>query len=226
MASPKASINDLTINGPLWEYMRSVTLREPEILRRLREETALLPNSNLQISAEQGQFMALLMHLIGARRTIEIGVYTGYSALAVAQALPDDGHIIACDINEEWTAVARRYWREAGVDRKIDLRIGPALATLDDLIASGQGNRFDFVFIDADKPNYANYYQRALVLLRPGGLIAVDNVLWYGRVIDASFDDPDTRAIRAFNAQLRQDDRVWLSMLPVRDGLTLACKKP
>jgi predicted O-methyltransferase YrrM len=226
MASPKASINDLTINGPLWEYMRSVTLREPEILRRLREETALLPNSNLQISAEQGQFMALLMHLIGARRTIEIGVYTGYSALAVAQALPDDGHIIACDINEDWTAVARRYWREAGVDRKIDLRIGPALATLDDLIASGQGNRFDFVFIDADKPNYANYYQRALVLLRPGGLIAVDNVLWYGRVIDASFDDPDTRAIRAFNAQLRQDDRVWLSMLPVRDGLTLACKKP
>ena len=226
MASPKASINDLTINGPLWEYMRSVTLREPEILRRLREETALLPNSNLQISAEQGQFMALLLHLIGARRTIEIGVYTGYSALVVAQALPDDGRVIACDINEEWTAVARRYWREAGVDRKIDLRIGPALATLDDLIASGQGNRFDFVFIDADKPNYANYYQRALVLLRPGGLIAVDNVLWYGRVIDASFDDPDTRAIRAFNAQLRQDDRVWLSMLPVRDGLTLACKKP
>jgi caffeoyl-CoA O-methyltransferase len=169
--------------------------------------------------------MALLLHLIGARRTIEIGVYTGYSALVVAQALPDDGRVIACDINEEWTAVARRYWREAGVERKIDLRIGQALTTLDDLIASGQGNRFDFVFIDADKTNYANYYERALVLLRPGGLIAVDNVLWYGRVIDASFDDPDTRAIRAFNAQLRQDDRVWLSMLPVRDGLTLACKR-
>jgi predicted O-methyltransferase YrrM len=226
MASSQPSINDLTISGPLWEYMRNVTLREPEILRRLREETALLPNSNLQISAEQGQFMALLMHLIGARRTIEIGVYTGYSALAVAQALPDDGRIIACDINEEWTAVARRYWREAGMDRKIDLRIGQALTTLDDLIASGQGNRFDFVFIDADKTNYANYYERALVLLRPGGLIAVDNVLWYGRVIDASFDDPDTRAIRAFNAQLKEDDRVWLSMLPVRDGLTLVCKKP
>jgi len=226
MASPQASINDLTISGPLWEYMRSVTLREPEILRRLREETALLPNSNLQISAEQGQFMALLMHLIRACRTIEIGVYTGYSALAVAQALPDDGRVIACDINEQWTAVARRYWREAGVDQKIDLRLGRALATLDDLIASGQGNRFDFVFIDADKTNYANYYERALVLLRPGGLIAIDNVLWYGRVIDASFDDPDTRAIRAFNAQLREDERVWLSMLPVRDGLTLACKKP
>jgi len=169
--------------------------------------------------------MALLMHLIGARRTIEIGVYTGYSALVVAQALPDDGRVIACDINEEWTAMARRYWREAGVDRKIDLRIGRALNTLDDLIATGQGNRFDFIFIDADKTNYANYFERALVLLRPGGLIAVDNVLWYGRVIDASVDDPDTRAIRAFNEQLKGDDRVWLSMLPVRDGLTLAVKK-
>jgi caffeoyl-CoA O-methyltransferase len=169
--------------------------------------------------------MALLMHLIGARRTIEIGVYTGYSALAVALALPADGRVIACDINEEWTSVGRRYWREAGVDQKIDLRLGPALATLDHLIASGLGNQFDFVFIDADKTNYANYYERALVLLRPGGLIGVDNVLWYGRVIDASFDDPDTRAIRAFNAQLKDDDRVWMSMLPVRDGLTLACKK-
>jgi predicted O-methyltransferase YrrM len=218
-------MQDLTIGDDLWEYMRRVTLREPEPLRRLREETAQLPNSNLQISAEQGQFMALLMHLIGARRTIEIGVYTGYSALVVAQALPEDGRIIACDINEEWTAIARRYWKEAGVDQKIDLRIGRALNTLDDLIASGQGNRFDFVFIDADKTNYANYYERALVLLRPGGLIAVDNVLWYGRVIDASVNDPDTRAIRAFNEQLKGDDRVWLSMLPVRDGLTLACKR-
>jgi predicted O-methyltransferase YrrM len=218
-------MQDLTITDDLWEYMRRVTLREPDVLRKLREETARLPNSNLQISAEQGQFMALLMHLIGARRTIEIGVYTGYSALVVAQALPDDGHVIACDINEEWAAVARRYWREAGVERKIDLRIGQALNTLDDLIASGQGNRFDFVFIDADKTNYANYYERALVLLRPGGLIAVDNVLWYGRVIDASVDDPDTRAIRAFNQQMKDDDRVWLSMLPVRDGLTLAAKK-
>jgi predicted O-methyltransferase YrrM len=218
-------MEDLTINDALWEYMRGVTLREPELLRRLREETAAYPNSSFQISAEQGQFMALLMHLIRARRTIEIGVYTGYSALAVALALPADGRIIACDINDEWTSVARRYWREAGVDRKIDLRLGPALATLDHLIASGQGNQFDFVFIDADKTNYANYYERALVLLRPGGLVGVDNVLWYGRVIDASFDDPDTLAIRAFNAQLKNDDRVWLSMLPVRDGLTLACKK-
>jgi caffeoyl-CoA O-methyltransferase len=216
---------DLTIGDELSEYIRRVSLREPELLRKLREETAQYPNSSLQISAEQGQFMALLMRLIRARRTIEIGVYTGYSTLAVALALPDDGRIIACDINEEWTSVARRYWREAGVERKIDLRIGRALVTLDDLIASGQGNRFDFVFIDADKTNYANYYERALVLLRPGGLIGVDNVLWYGRVIDPAVDDPDTRAIRAFNEQIKNDDRVWLSMLPLRDGLTLLCKK-
>jgi predicted O-methyltransferase YrrM len=223
---PSPDINDLNIDTALWDYMRSVTLREPDILRRLREETAKLPNSSCQVSAEQGQFMALLLHLMGARRTIEVGVYTGYSALAVAQALPEEGRIIACDINEEWTGIARRYWREAGVEQKIDLRIRPALDTLDHLIANGEANRFDFIFIDADKTNYKNYYERALVLVRPGGLIAVDNVLWYGRVIDPSFDDPDTRAIRAFNAQLKGDDRVWLSMLPVRDGLTLACKKP
>lgn len=218
-------MQDLTIGDDLWEYMRRVTLREPALLLRLREETALLPSSNCQISAEQGQFMALLMHLMNARRTIEIGVYTGYSALSVALALPEDGRLIACDINDEWTSVARRYWREAGVDHKIDLRLGPALGTLDGLIANGQAGRFDFVFIDADKTNYANYYERALVLLRPGGLIGVDNVLWYGRVIDPSVDDADTRAIRAFNEQLKEDDRVWLSMLPVRDGLTLVCKK-
>jgi predicted O-methyltransferase YrrM len=219
------TIGDLTIGDDLWEYMRSVTLREPALLRRLREETAHDPRSSCQISAEQGQFMALLMHLIRARRTIEIGVYTGYSSLVVAQALPDDGRMIACDISDEWTSIARRYWREAGVEQKIDLRLAPALVTLDGLIASGQANQFDFVFIDADKPNYGNYYERALVLLRPGGLIGVDNVLWYGRVIDSSCDDPDTRAIRVFNQQLKDDDRVWLSMLPVRDGLTLACKK-
>ena len=216
---------DLTIGDDLWDYMRRVTLREPALLKRLREETAHDPKSSCQISAEQGQLMGLLMHLIGARRTIEIGVYTGYSALSVALALPDDGRIIACDISDEWTSIARRYWREAGVEGKIDLRLGPALDTLDALIASGYANQYDFVFIDADKTNYADYYERALVLLRRGGLIGVDNVLWYGRVIDASFDDPDTRAIRAFNERILNDDRVWLSMLPVRDGLTLACKK-
>ncbi len=170
--------------------------------------------------------MALLVHLLGARRTLEVGVFTGYSSLSVALALPDDGRIIACDVSEEWTAIARRYWREAGVEHKIDLRLRPALQTLDDLIALGQGGTFDFAFIDADKENYANYFERALVLLRPGGLIAVDNVLWSGRVIDKSVKDADTRAIRAFNDKLKSDERVWISMLPIRDGLTLACKKP
>jgi predicted O-methyltransferase YrrM len=207
------------------DYVGRVTLREPEFLRRLRDETSSHPYASMQISAEQGQFMGLLIHLLAARRTLEIGVFTGYSSLAVALALPDDGRIIACDISEEWTSIARRYWREAGVERKIDLRLGPALKTLDDLIAQGQGGRFDFAFIDADKGNYINYYERALVLVRPGGLIAIDNVLWDGKVIDPSVNDADTRAIRAFNESLHDDERVWLSMLPIRDGLTLACKK-
>lgn len=216
---------DLPINDDLLQYIEQVTLREPEILRRLREETSRHPYAGMQISAEQGQFMALLIHILSARKTLEVGVFTGYSSLAVALALPDDGRIIACDISEEWTSVARRYWREAGVERKIDLRLGPALKTLDDLIAQGQGGRFDFAFIDADKGNYANYYERSLVLVRPGGLIAVDNVLWDGKVIDRNVNDADTRAIRAFNESLHHDERVWLSMLPIRDGLTLACKK-
>lgn len=219
------AIGDTTIDDELLDYIGRVTLREPEILRRLRDETSSHPYSEMQISAEQGQFMALLVHLLSARRTLEIGVFTGYSSLAVALALPDDGRIIACDISEEWTSIARRYWREAGVERKIDLRLGPALKTLEDLIAQGQGGRFDFAFIDADKGNYINYYERALVLVRPGGLIAVDNVLWDGKVIDPSVNDADTRAIRAFNERLHNDERVWLSMLPIRDGLTLACKK-
>ena len=218
-------LGDLVITEELWEYMRRVTLREPDILRRLREETANHPQIQMQISPEQGQFMALLMHLIGARRTIEVGVFTGYSSLSVALALPDDGRMIACDVNEEWTSIARRYWNAAGVEHKIDLRLRPALETLDNLIATGQGGRFDFMFIDADKTNYAHYYERALVLVRPGGLIAIDNVLWSGKVLDESVNDEDTRALRAFNEKLHGDDRVWLSMLAVRDGLTLACKK-
>jgi len=218
-------MEDLTIDAPLWDYMRRVTLREPRVLQKLREETASHPQANMQISPEQGQFLALLMQLLGARKTLEIGVFTGYSSLAVALALPEDGRVIACDVNEEYTSVARRYWREAGVDRKIDLRLRLALETLDALIAGGEGGRFDFAFIDADKANYANYFERALVLVRAGGLIAIDNVLWYGKVIDPEVQDADTRAIRAFNEKLHGDERVWLSMLPVRDGLTLACKK-
>jgi caffeoyl-CoA O-methyltransferase len=218
-------MEDRTIDAPLWDYMRRVTLREPRVLQKLREETVSHPQANMQISPEQGQFLALLMQLLGARKTLEIGVFTGYSSLAVALALPEDGRVIACDVNEEYTSVARRYWREAGVDRKIDLRLRPALETLDALIAGGEGGRFDFAFIDADKANYANYFERALVLVRAGGLIAIDNVLWYGKVIDPEVQDADTRAIRAFNEKLHGDERVWLSMLPVRDGLTLACKK-
>ncbi len=216
---------DLIIKGDLLEYIQRVSVREPDILRRLREETASHPYAMMQISPDQGQFMALLVHMMSARRTLEIGVFTGYSALAVALALPDHGRIIACDISEEWTSIARRYWREAGVESKIDLRLGPALKTLDDLIAKGQGGRFDFAFIDADKENYSNYYERALVLVRPGGLIAIDNVLWDGKVIDPGAGDADTRAVRAFNEKLHHDERIWLSMLPIRDGLTLACKK-
>ena len=219
------STRSMSLSPDIYRYLLEHAGREPAVLERLRTITGGMRGAEMQVSPEQGQFMALLMHLINARRTVEIGVYTGYSALSVALALPEDGRVIACDINEEWTSVGRRYWREAGVDQKIDLRLGPALATLDGLIANGQAGRFDFVFIDADKTNYANYYERALVLLRVGGLIGVDNVLWYGRVIDPSFDDADTRAIRAFNEQLKSDDRVWLSMLPVRDGLTLLCKK-
>lgn len=213
------------VGSDLWEYMQRVSSREPDILRRLREETQKHPKASMQISPDQGQFMGFLMHLMGAHKTLEVGVFTGYSALAVALALPDDGRIIACDINEEWTSIARRYWREAEVQHKIDLRLAPALKTLDSLIAMGQGGSFDFAFIDADKSNYDNYYERALVLLRPGGLIAIDNVLWSGRVIDPNTNDPDTVAIRGLNEKLRTDDRVWLSMLAVHDGLTLACKK-
>ncbi len=217
---------DIPVSPELAAYIRRVSLREPDILRRLREETASHPRVSMQISPEQGQFMALLIHMLGARRTLEIGVFTGYSSLAVALALPEDGRVIACDVSEEYTAVARRYWREAGVEDKIDLRLRPALETLNNLIALGQAASFDFAFIDADKENYDNYYERCLTLVRPGGLIAVDNVLWSGRVIDAADEDADTRAIRAFNQKLLADERVWLSLLPIRDGVTLAVKKP
>jgi len=217
---------DIVLTPPLADYIRRVTLREPPILRSLREETASHPHVSMQISPEQGQFMALLVNLIGARRALEIGVFTGYSSLAVALAMPDDGRLVACDVSEEWTSVARRYWREAGVNHKIDLQLRPALETLDDLIARGHANSFDFAFIDADKANYANYYERALTLVRPRGLIAVDNVLWSGRVVDSSDQDADTQAIRTFNEKLKTDQRVWLTLLPIRDGLTLACKKP
>ena len=216
---------DIKITDDLAAYVRAVSLRDTGLLKRLREETAKCPDARMQITPEQGQFMALLVHALGVRRALEIGVFTGYSSLCVALALPDEGKLVACDVNAEWTSIARRYWKEAGVDRKVDLRLRPALETLDQMLAEGAAGTFDFAFIDADKANYANYYERALVLLRPGGLILVDNVLWSGRVIDSAVKDKDTAAIRDFNSKLHNDDRIWLSMLPISDGLTLACKK-
>jgi caffeoyl-CoA O-methyltransferase len=209
----------------LHDYLLSVSLRETDIQRRLREETAKLPARNMQIAPEQGQFMALLAELMGARRAIEIGTFTGYSALTVAMALPADGRLIACDLSEEWTAIGQPYWREAGVAEKIDLRIGPALETLSALLEAGGKDSYDLAFIDADKEGYQAYYDACLELLRPGGLIMIDNVLWDGSVIDPAMDDDaDTRAIRALNERLHADERVTLSMVPIGDGLTL-CRK-
>ena len=179
----------------------------------------------MQISPEQGQFMRLLVKALGIRRAIEIGVYTGYSSLSVALAMPEDGRIIACDVSEEWTSIARRYWKEAGVDHKIELRLAPALETLDILIENDLGNSFDFAFIDADKAGYKVYYERTLALLRPGGLIAVDNTLWNGSVADMSNQTEDTIAIRELNELIHADERVDMSQLPVGDGLTLALKR-
>ena len=215
----------LSMTDALYDYLLAVSSREPEILRRLREETARLPNAGMQIGPEQGQFMALLVQLLGARRTLEVGVFTGYSSLAVALALPPDGRVVACDVSEEWTAIARRYWAEAGVAGKIELRLGPAVGTLDALLADGQADGFDFAFIDADKENYDNYYERALRLVRPGGLIAIDNVLWGGSVADPEAQGESLAAIRALNAKLHRDERVALSLVPIGDGLTLALKR-
>ncbi len=215
----------IALDDALYNYFTAVSLREPELLRRLREETGRMPRAELQLAPEQGQLLAFLVQLIGARRTLELGVFTGYSALWVALALPPDGWIIACDVNAEWTAVARRYWEAAGVAGKIDLRLAPALETLDRLIADGEAGTFDFVLIDADKGNYANYYERALVLLRPGGLIALDNMLQDGRVADPTARGANVTAIRALNARLHADERIDLSLLPIGDGLTLARKR-
>ncbi|MCT7961144.1 class I SAM-dependent methyltransferase [Laspinema sp. D1] len=215
----------LGLDDRLHNYFLSISGRESDILRSLRKETAAHPLSQMQIAPEQGQFMALLVQLLGATKTLEIGVFTGYSSLAVALALPPQGRIVACDISEDYTAVARPYWQAAGVADKIDLRIAPALETLDRLIESGEAGTFDFAFIDADKQNYDNYYERAMQLVRVGGLIAIDNVLWGGQVADPMVDDANTEAIRALNAKLVQDDRISLSVVPIADGLTLALKR-
>jgi caffeoyl-CoA O-methyltransferase len=213
------------ITPELAEYIRSVSLREPDLLRRLRDETALRPDATMQLSPEEGQFLGMLVRLIGAGRAIEVGVFTGFSSLHIALAMPADGRLIACDVNSETTAIAQRYWRAAGVADKIDLRIAPAIDTLDALLREGGEGGYDFGFVDADKENYRHYYERVLKLLRPGGLAAFDNVLWHGKVIDESVDDADTRAIRELNASLHLDDRVWLSLVAIGDGLTLALKR-
>ena len=201
-------------------YIHEHAVREPEILRELRAATASVPYSGMQIGADQGQLMALLVKLMGAKRCLEIGTYTGYSALAVALALPEDGSIVCCDVSEEWTAVGKPFWKRAGVEKKIDLRIGPALETLKNLKGP-----FDFVFIDADKPNYVSYYERCLQLLRRGGLIAVDNVLWSGEVANEKARDELTVALRRFNDHVSKDERVELAMLSIGDGVTLALKR-
>jgi predicted O-methyltransferase YrrM len=215
----------LNLSDRLYDYLLSVSLREPEILTQLRQETAQHPMRQMQIAPEQGQFMALLVQLMGATKTLEVGVFTGYSSLSIALVLPPQGKLIACDVSAEYTSIARRYWQAAGVADKIDLRLAPALETLEQLLATGQAGTFDFAFIDADKGNYRNYYDRALQLLRPGGLIAIDNVLWDGKVADPAVQDNSTQAIRAFNAFLHQDQRVSISLVPIADGLTLAVKR-
>ncbi|CAN5651563.1 class I SAM-dependent methyltransferase [soil metagenome] len=218
------SNQSIGLDQRLYDYLLSATLRETDLLAQLRYETAAHAQARMQISPEQGQFMALLVQLIGAKKTLEIGVFTGYSALVVAQALPEDGQVIACDVSEEYTAIALSYWQKANVARKIDLRIAPALDTLDGLIAAGESGTFDFAFIDADKSNYDNYYERALQLIRPGGLIAVDNTLWYGRVADPDVQDNRTQRIRALNEKVQGDKRVNMSLVPIGDGLLLAVK--
>ncbi|MBD2043941.1 class I SAM-dependent methyltransferase [Microcoleus sp. FACHB-672] len=215
----------LGLSDRIYDYLLSASLRETGILHRLREETANHPYAMMQISPEQGQFMALLVQLVGAKKTLEVGVFTGYSSLTVALALPPDGKIIACDVSEEYTTIARRYWQQAGVAEKIDLKLAPALQTLDDLLAAGEAGTFDFAFIDADKENYDAYYERALQLVRTGGLIAIDNVLWGGRVADPQVQDNSTQAIRTLNEKLHQDERITLSSVPIADGLTLTLKR-
>jgi predicted O-methyltransferase YrrM len=215
------SNRSIGLDDALHAYLVEVGVREPEVLRRIRERTASIPEHGMQIAPEQAAFMAMLVRLMGARECIEIGTFTGYSSTAVGLALPEDGHLVCCDVSREWTDIAREGWADAGVADKIELRLGPAIETLDALLADGQAGRFDFAFIDADKPNYDGYVERSLQLVHAGGLIAIDNTLWSGRVADPSVTDQSTQAIRALNAKLAHDERVDLALTPIGDGLTL-----
>lgn len=214
----------LNLDDDLYRYLIDVSLRETPLLARLREETAALPTARWQIAPEQGQFMAMLVRLTGARRILEVGTFTGYSALVMAEAMPADGRILCSDLPGDYNAVARRYWQEAGVEARIDLQLAPALETLGRLEREGQADSFDLIFIDADKANYPAYLEHALALVRSGGLVLFDNVLWSGRVLEANPDSADTRAIQALNRALKSDARIDLSLLPIGDGLTL-CRK-
>ncbi len=213
------------ISDELAAYVVRVGTREPDVLARLREETAAIPQHGMQVAPEQGAFLALLVELTGARRCIEVGTFTGYSSLAVALALPEDGQLVCCDVSEEWTALARKYWNEAGVADKIDLRLAPAAETLDQLLEDGENDVYDFAFVDADKAGYDGYYERLLRLVRPGGLIAFDNTLWHGRVLEENPEDEDTRALQALNEKLAGDERISLCLVPFADGVTLARRR-
>lgn len=219
------SNQSIGIDEPLYRYLLEVSLREAPVLAALRAETSDLPQRNMQIAPEQGQFMALLAQLIGAKRYIEIGTFTGYSTLAVVRAMGEGSEVIACDISREWTDIARRYWQQAGVNEQIVLKLQPAADTLNELIADGQADQFDLAFIDADKTGYIDYFERCLTLVRPGGLILVDNTLWDGSVIDPEKSDEDTKAIRAFNRHAHDHPGVDLSLVPIGDGLTLLRKR-
>jgi len=219
------STRTLPLTPELQAYLVDVTLREPEVGRRLRAETGRLPDPELQIAPEQGQFMRLLVELLGARRALEIGTFTGYSALCVAAALPVDGQLICCDINAEWTAIAQRYWAQAGLADRIELRLAPALQTLEALLAAGQGGTFDFAFIDADKENSDAYYERVLTLLRPGGLVAIDNAFSGGRVVAPTPDQAKAQAMAQLNRKIQADPRVSFSLVPIGDGLMLVRKR-
>jgi predicted O-methyltransferase YrrM len=220
------SSKTIKLNPKVYQYFKNISLREPDLLRRLREETQdRTSDPGMQISPEQGQLMHLLVRLMKPRKVLEIGVFTGYSSLSVATALPPEGRLIACDKSEEWTSIARKYWTEAGVADKVDLRLGPALETLDGLLANGEAGSFDFAFIDADKRNLLLYYEKVLMLLRPGGMLGVDNTLWSGKVADSRVRDKDTVIIRKLNKLIHEDERVFVSMIPIGDGFTLALKR-
>ncbi len=215
----------IALDEPLYRYLLAHSLRESDTLRRLREQTMGHEWARMQIAPEQGQFMALLAEMIGARRMLEIGTFTGYSALWLASALPPDGTLICCDISEEWTAIGRPYWEQAGVAERIDLRIAPAMETLGQLLDAGGAHSFDLAFVDADKENYLGYYERCLQLLRRGGLVLFDNTLWDGAVADPRRQDTETQAIRELNENLHADSRIGLSLVPIGDGLTIARKR-